>query len=98
MASPLEATQLPSAHSPQTHAPRRTYTLRTILRSVKNCIDSTNPECMYIDFESWYSDYALVLPSRCAEAVKLSRLGHNRERKGREVHPPGDVVGTQRNI
>ncbi len=53
---------------------------------------------MYIDFESWYSAYALVLPSRCAEAVKLSRLGHNRERTGREVHPLSDVVGTQRDI
>ena len=53
---------------------------------------------MYIDFQSWYSVYALVLPSRCAEAVKLSRLGHNRERKGREVHPPGDVAVTQRDI
>ena len=53
---------------------------------------------MYIDFESWYSADALVLPSRCAEAVKLSRLGHNREHTGCEVYPPGDVAGTQRDI
>jgi hypothetical protein len=37
------------------------------------------------------------LPSRCAEAVRLSRLGHNRERAGREVHPLSGVIGTQRN-
>ena len=38
------------------------------------------------------------MPSRCAEAVKLSRLGHNRERAGREVHPLSGVTGTQRNV
>ncbi len=54
--------------------------------------------CMYIDLESCYSAYALVLPSRCAEAVKLSRLGHNREHTGCEVYPPSDVAGTQRNV
>ncbi len=52
---------------------------------------------MYIDLKSCYSIYALVLPSRCAEAAKLSRLGHNRERAGRGVHPPSGVIGTQRN-
>jgi hypothetical protein len=35
--------------------------------------------------------------SRCAEAVRLDRLGHNRERTGREVHPLSDVTDTQRN-
>jgi hypothetical protein len=37
-------------------------------------------------------------PTRCAEAVKLSRLGHNREHTGCEVYPPSDVAGTQRNV
>jgi D-xylose transport system substrate-binding protein len=40
---------------------------------------------------------AITKPSRCAEAVRLSRFGHNRERTGREVYPPSGVIGTQRN-
>jgi hypothetical protein len=81
-----------------THRGACTYALRTIFENVEFYPDSVRPGWMYVDFESCYSADALVLPSRCAEAVKLSRLGHNRERKGRGVHPPGDVVGTQRDI
>jgi hypothetical protein len=74
------------------------YALRTIIKSVQKIRKSTNQGCMYIDFQSWYSAYALVLPSRCAEAVRLDRFGHNRERTGREVHPLSGVVGSQRDV
>jgi hypothetical protein len=85
------------------HCPiARPQSVRTLcgqfFENVKDCPDSIGTGCMYIDFESWYSAYALVLPSRCAEAVKLSRLGHNREHTGCEVYPPSDVAGTQRDI
>jgi len=43
--------------------------LRTIAAITKNYPELFDSWCMYIDFESWYSADALVLPSRCAEAV-----------------------------
>lgn len=62
----------------------------------RSALLNSMPECMYIDSKSSYSTCALVLPSRCAEAVRLSRLGHIWERTGREVHPLSAVAATQR--